>query len=336
MNAESKYTKKDFVPAGDVKWCAGCGDFAILAQVQKALAESGRSPDEFAFISGIGCSSRFPYYMNCYGLHGIHGRALAIATGTKVANPDLQVWVAMGDGDALAIGGNHFLHAVRRNVGIKGVLMDNRIYGLTKGQFSPTSFRGQKTKTAPMGTVEDPVDPISLSLSLGGTFVARTSDRDVKHMGSVLRRAQEHEGFAMTQVLQNCPIFNDGAFDAWATKGKEANVLKLVHGEKMIFGIDNEKCIVRDGFSPKVALVSEVDEKDILVHDEFATDRGLAGFLSQLNGKDDMPMALGIFRDIKAPSFEAEYRRQNDEAAQNMGKGDLATMLSSGETWVIS
>ncbi|MDT8445582.1 MAG: 2-oxoacid:ferredoxin oxidoreductase subunit beta [bacterium] len=335
MNAESKYTKKDFVPPGDVKWCAGCGDYAILAQVQKVLAETGISPDQFAFISGIGCSSRFPYYMNCYGLHGIHGRALAIATGTKVANPDLHVWVAMGDGDGLAIGGNHFIHAVRRNVGIKSILMDNRIYGLTKGQFSPTSQRGAKVKTAPMGTVEDPIDPISLSLSLGGSFVARTTDRDVKHMAEVLRRSQEHDGFSMVQVLQNCPIFNDGAFDTWVSKGKEEYVLKLVHGEKMIFGLDNEKCIVRNGFSPKVALVAEVDEKDIIIHDEFATDSGLAGFLSQLNGTNGMPMALGIFRQIDHPAFEAEYRRQNAEAAATKGKGDLATMLHEGETWTL-
>ena len=329
MNAESKYTKKDFVPTGEVKWCAGCGDYAILAQVQKVLAETGRSPDEFAFISG--------YYMNCYGLHGIHGRALAIATGTKVANPNLSVWVAMGDGDGLAIGGNHFLHAVRRNVNLNGILMDNRIYGLTKGQFSPTSFRGQKTKTAPMGTVEDPIDPISLSLSLGGTFVARATDRDVKHLGSVIARCYEHEGFGMVQVLQNCPIFNDGAYDAWVGKGSAENVLKMEHGQKMIFGLENEKCIVRQGFSPKVAYVSEVNEADIVVHDEFASDPGLAGFLSQMNGNKGLPMALGIFRQIKAPSYEAEYRRQNDEAyAKSPHKGNLQSLLNSGETWTVS
>lgn len=337
MNAESKFTKKDFVPAGEVKWCAGCGDFAILAQVQKVLAETGRSPDEFAFISGIGCSSRFPYYMNCYGLHGIHGRALAIATGTKVANPDISVWVAMGDGDGLAIGGNHFLHAVRRNVNINGVLMDNRIYGLTKGQFSPTSFRGQKTKTAPMGTVENPIDPISLSLSLGGTFVARTTDRSLKHMAEVLRRSYAHEGFSMIQVLQNCPIFNDGAFSNFVGKESAENVLTMVHGEKMIFGLENEKCIVRDGFSPKVAFVAEVDEKDIIVHDEFATDAGLSGFISQMNGNDGLPMALGIFRQIESPAFEMEYRRQNAEAAAaSPHKGDLQSLLDSGETWTVS
>ncbi len=336
MNAESQFTKKDFVPTGEVKWCAGCGDFSILAQVQKVLSETGKSPESFAFISGIGCSSRFPYYMNCYGLHGIHGRALAIATGAKVANPALEVWVAMGDGDGLAIGGNHFVHAVRRNVGIKGTLMDNRIYGLTKGQFSPTSFRGQKTKTAPMGTVEDPLDPISLSLSLGGTFVARTQDRDPKHMAEIFRRAHEHEGFAMMQVLQNCVIFNDGAFDDWCTKGKEEHTIKLVHGEKMIFGMENEKCIIRQGFSPKVALVAEVDANNIVIHDEFAADPGLAGFLAQLNGTHGLPMAYGIFRQIKAPAYEAEYRRQNDEAVAKKGPGNLQKLLNSGETWTVS
>jgi len=334
MNAESKYTKKDFVPTGEVKWCAGCGDFSILAQVQKVLAETGESPDNFGFISGIGCSSRFPYYMNSYGLHTIHGRALAVATGTKVANPDLHVWVAMGDGDGLAIGGNHFLHAVRRNVGIKCVMMDNRIYGLTKGQFSPTSFRGQKTKTAPMGTVEDPIDPVALALSLGGTFVARSVDRNPKHMAEMMRRMHLHDGFAFIQILQDCVIFNDGAFEPWAAKGREANTIILTHGEKMIYGLENEKCIVRNGFSPKIALVSEVNEADILVHDEFATDIGLAGFLAQLNGEGDMPMAYGIFRQIDSPSFESEYKRQNAEAAANTAP-DLQAMLAAGESWTI-
>jgi len=333
MNAESKYTKKDFVPDGPVKWCAGCGDFAILAQTQKVLADTGRSPDEFAFISGIGCSSRFPYYVNSYGFHTIHGRALAVATGVKVANPNLSVWVAMGDGDGLAIGGNHFLHAVRRNVDMVVILMDNHIYGLTKGQFSPTSLRGQVTKTAPTGTVEDPINPVALTLGLNGSFVARSTDRHPKHLSDILMRAYEHKGFSLVHVLQNCPIFNNGAHDlATKKETRDDNSIILEHGQKMIFGAARDKCIVRNGFSPKVAKVSEVDEKDILVHDE--KDAGLGHFLAQMQG-ESFPVPLGVFIERSAPTIDMEYRRHNDAEMQKKGKGDLQKLLNSGETWTV-
>ncbi len=333
MNAESKYKKQDFVPDGAVKWCAGCGDFSILAQTQKVLAATGRSPDEFAFISGIGCSSRFPYYVNSYGYHTIHGRALAIATGTKIANPELSVWVAMGDGDGLAIGGNHFLHAVRRNLDMVVILMDNQIYGLTKGQFSPTSIRGQKTKTAPTGTMEDPIDPVALTLGLNGTFVARTTDRSMKQMSEILMRAYEHKGFSMVQILQNCPIFNDGAHDlATAKATRDDHTLVLEHGQKMIFGKDKDKAIVRDGFKPKVVNVADVNEAEILVHDE--KDSGLGHFLAQMQGSD-YPIPLGVFIERTAPTIDQEYRTSNDAEIERLGKGTLNNLLHQGETWKV-
>ena len=334
MNAESNFTKKDFTPSGEVKWCAGCGDFGILSQTLKVLSETGRSPDDFAFISGIGCSSRFPYYVNTYGYHTIHGRALAIATGTKIANPDLSVWVAMGDGDGLAIGGNHFLHAVRRNVDMVCILMDNQIYGLTKGQFSPTSFRGQKTKTAPLGTMEDPIDPVALTMGLNGTFVARTTDRSAKHMHEVITRAYNHKGFSLVHVLQNCPIFNDGCFDEVVGKDTKADAtLMLKQGEKMLFGKESEKCIVSTGFSPKVALVADVDEKDILVHDEHQA--GLGHFLAQMQG-EDFPTPLGVFIEREAPTIDQEYIAQNNSEIARKGKGTIASLLNSGDTWEVS
>lgn len=334
MNAESKYTKKDFVPDGPVKWCAGCGDFAILAQTQKVLAETGRSPDEFAFISGIGCSSRFPYYVNTYGYHGIHGRALSIATGVKVANPDLSVWVAMGDGDGLAIGGNHFLHTVKRNIDMVSILMDNQIYGLTKGQFSPTSLRGQKVKTAPTGKLEDPMDPVALTMGIGGTFVARSIDRNPKHMAEMIRKAYEHKGFSMVQILQNCPIFNDGAYDRLTGEDKADNILYMTHGEKLIFGKDNEKCIVKEGFSPKVALVSEVDEKDIIVHDERCADPGYAHFLSLIEG-EGFPVPMGVFRQLDKPTYDGAYLEHEQMEIDRKGAGDLQALLDSGDTWEV-
>jgi len=333
MNAESKYSKKDFVPNGPVKWCAGCGDFSILAQTQKVLGETGRSPDEFAFISGIGCSSRFPYYVDTYGYHTIHGRALAIATGTKIANPDLSVWVAMGDGDGLAIGGNHFLHAVRRNVDMVAILMDNRIYGLTKGQFSPTSFRGQKTKTAPTGTVENPIDPVSLTLGLNGTFVARSSDRHIKHMHEMLTRAYQHKGFSLVHILQNCPIFNDGAFELATSKDtRDDNTVILEHGKPMLYGKEKDKCIVRDGFSPKVANVADVAENEILIHDD--KDAGLGHFLAQMQG-DDFPTPLGVFIERESPTIDQEYVSHENSEIERKGKGTIASLLNQGETWEV-
>ena len=335
MNVEiKKFTKKDFTPDGEVKWCAGCGDFRILAQTQKVLAETGRSPDEFAFISGIGCSSRFPYYINSYGYHTIHGRALAVATGTKTFNPELSVWVAMGDGDGLSIGGNHFLHAVRKNLDIVCILMDNRIYGLTKGQFSPTSLKGQKTKTSPYGTLEKPLDPVALTLGIGGTFVARTTDRNPKEMQRVLKRAYEHKGFSMVQILQNCVIFNDGAFEKETGKEKKDNNLNLVHGEPMIFGMEDEKAIIRDGFNPKVVNVADVDSSEILIHDETAVDPGLSLFLTALDGPG-FPMPMGIIRQIEEPTFDQEAHAQVAEVTAKKGVGNIQELLNSGETWTV-
>ncbi|MDH5559929.1 MAG: 2-oxoacid:ferredoxin oxidoreductase subunit beta [Deltaproteobacteria bacterium] len=335
MNIEiSKFTKKDFTPDGEVKWCSGCGDFSILAQAQKVLAETGRSPDEFAFISGIGCSSRFPYYVNSYGYHTIHGRALAVATGTKTFNPDLSVWVAMGDGDGLSIGGNHFLHAVRKNVDLVCILMDNRIYGLTKGQFSPTTDKGQVTKTSPYGTLESPVDPVSLTLGIGGSFVARATDRNPKEMQRIFKAAYEHKGFSLVHVLQNCVIFNDDCFNRETGSEKLDNTLQLVQGEPMIFGKENDKAIVRDGFSPKVVNKADVDPSEILVHDENADDPGLALFLSSMN-KPELPTPLGIFRKVSQGTYDEDTHLQLKEITAKKGKGDLQTLLNSGDTWKV-
>ena len=336
MNTEAKqYTKKDFTPDGAVKWCAGCGDFGILAQTQKVLAELGRSPDEFAFISGIGCSSRFPYYVDTYGFHTIHGRALAIATGTKVHNPDLSVWVAMGDGDGLSIGGNHFIHAVRRNVDMVCILMDNQIYGLTKGQFSPTSLRGQRTKTSPFGTTEDPMDPIAAALGVGGTFVARSTDRNPKHLQEMLRRAYAHKGFSLIHVLQNCIIFNDACFEDYVGKEKADHTLMLEHGKPMIFGKESDKAIVIDGFDPKVVNVADVDSADIAIHDEFAAGEGNANFVNSMSKGGGFPMPLGVIRQIDTPAFDAANAAQLVDVTAKLGKGDLQTLLNSGDTWTV-
>jgi len=337
MTTEVKqFTKKDFTPDGMVKWCAGCGDFSILAQTQKVLAEIGRPPEDFAFISGIGCSSRFPYYVNTYGYHTIHGRALSIATGAKVHNPDLSVWVAMGDGDGLSIGGNHFLHTVRRNVDIVCILMDNQIYGLTKGQFSPTSLRGQQTKTSPFGTTESPMDPIAAALGVEGTFVARSTDRNPKHLQEMLRRAYAHKGFSLVHVLQNCHIFNDKCFDDYVGKENGDNRILLEHGKPMIFGNDNDKAIVIDGFDPKVVNVADVDASEIAVHDEFTEGVGNANFVNSM-AKDGngFPMPLGVIREIKTPAFDEANAQLNASVIAKQGKGDLQTLLNAGDTWTV-
>ena len=334
MNAENKYTKKDFVPEGEVKWCAGCGDFSILNQTQKVLGEIGRSPDEYTFISGIGCSSRFPYYMDCYGYHTIHGRALAVATGTKLANPELQVWVAMGDGDGLSIGGNHFLHAVRRNLDMVVILMDNRIYGLTKGQFSPTTEKGKITKTSPYGSLEEPLDPVNLAIGAGCSFVARSVDRNPKHLAATLHRAAEHKGFSLVHVLQNCVIFNDGVFDPWVNKETKADTnLYLEDGKPMIFS-NGDKAIVREGFSPKVVNTADVDASEILVHHENADDPGLKGFLANMSSRaPEFPMPFGVIHQKKGPSFDQLMTEQVADVTAKKGKGDLMSLLNSGDTW---
>jgi 2-oxoglutarate ferredoxin oxidoreductase subunit beta len=333
-----KYTAKDFQSDQDVRWCPGCGDYSILAQVQRVLPELGVPREKYVFVSGIGCSSRFPYYMNTYGFHGIHGRATAIASGLKMARPDLFVWVATGDGDALSIGGNHFIHILRRNLDIKILLFNNQIYGLTKGQYSPTSEFGKVTKSTPYGSIDHPFNPISLALGAEGSFVARSLDRDPKHLQYVLRRAAEHHGTSFVEIYQNCNVFNDGAFFTYTEKEtKSDNVVFLEHGKPLVFGKESDKGIRLDGFKP--VLVSLKDGRysinDLLVHDEKAKDPAFAFMLASMSTDPTLPRAVGVFRDVNRPVYEEEMESQIQQLIKKRGVGDLDALLNSGETWTI-
>ena len=329
---------KDFKSDQEVRWCPGCGDYSILSTVQGFMPELGLAKENIVFISGIGCSSRFPYYMNTYGLHSIHGRAPAIATGLSVSRPDLSVWVVTGDGDALSIGGNHLIHALRRNVNLKILLFNNRIYGLTKGQYSPTSEQGKITKSTPAGSVDYSFNPVSLALGAEATFVARSIDSDRKHLSSVLAAAAAHEGTALVEIYQNCNIFNDGAWD----KLKDAEtaddlLIKLVHGEPIRFGKDGAKGVVRtaDG-QVAIADVAEVGEGALLVHDAHREDPALAFALSRLSEVhtlQDTP--IGIFRDVTRPSYDRLVREQLDEAREKKGAGDLQALVRGNDTWLV-
>jgi 2-oxoglutarate ferredoxin oxidoreductase subunit beta len=331
-----KLTRKDFESNQDVRWCPGCGDYAVLAQIQKLLPTMGIPRENFAFISGIGCSSRFPYYMETYGMHSIHGRAPAIASGLKLARPELSVWVVTGDGDALAIGGNHFIHAMRRNVDLKVILLNNRIYGLTKGQYSPTSEMGKKTKTTPLGSIDRPFSPVALALGAGATFVARTVDTDLAHMGQVLQRAAEHKGTAFVEIFQNCIVFNDGAYDAITDKSTRADArVILEHGKPLVFGKERNLGIRMRGMEPEAVTIGAdgVTEVDLVVHDEKAAHGGLAFFLSQFEAP--LPVPLGVFRALDEPTYDQLNTSMAEGARAAKGKGDLAKLLNSGETWTI-
>ncbi len=331
-----KLTKKDFVSDQEVRWCPGCGDYAILAQMQKVLPELGIPREKFVFVSGIGCSSRFPYYMNTYGFHGIHGRAPAIATGIKVCNPDLSVWVVTGDGDGLSIGGNHLLHVMRRNVDIKIVLFNNRIYGLTKGQYSPTSEFGKRTKSSPMGTVEAPVNPLCLALAAEATFVARSVDRHTDHLASVLERAARHKGAAFIEVFQNCNIFNDGAFEPFADRAvKDDRMIVLEHGKPLIFGKNRDKGIRLNGMTLEVVTLGNgISESDLLVHDEKCPNPAIAFLLARMD-YPEYPVPVGVFRAVEKPTYEELVIQQIERAIAERGPGDLAKLLRSGDIWVI-
>jgi 2-oxoglutarate/2-oxoacid ferredoxin oxidoreductase subunit beta len=327
-------TRSDFVSDQEVRWCPGCGDYAILAAVQSVMPELGIPREKIVFVSGIGCSSRFPYYMNTYGMHGIHGRAPAIATGVATARPDLQVWVVTGDGDGLSIGGNHLIHALRRNVNLKILLFNNQIYGLTKGQYSPTSEKGKVTKSTPFGSLETPFNPISLALAAEATFVARTYDVERKHLPNILRRAAAHRGSAFVEIYQNCNIFNDGAFLALTAKGGGANRVYLEDGKPIRFGADHEKGVVmrRDG-SLEIVNVREAGEDKLLVHDEHREDPSLAYALSRIADGPTMPTPLGVFREIDRPVYGDGMEHQLRAAAEQQGPGDLERLLKSGDTW---
>jgi 2-oxoglutarate ferredoxin oxidoreductase subunit beta len=318
-----QYTPKDFKSDQEVRWCPGCGDHAVLNAVQKALTELGIPKEKFAFISGIGCSSRFPYYMDTYGFHGIHGRAAAIATGVKTANPELSVWDITGDGDALAIGGNHFIHAIRRNIDINIILFNNEIYGLTKGQYSPTSEKGLVTKTSPFGTVEEPFSVGELVIGAKGKFFARTVDSNVALSSQIYVEAARHKGTSVIEVLQNCVIFNDGIHEV--VTGREVRddrTIILKHGQPMIFGKDNDKGLVLDGLKLKVVKLGEngISEKNLLVHDALESNPGIQYILAHM-GYPDYPVALGVIRSVEGHTYESDVVEQIKEGYKNQMHG---------------
>ena len=332
-----KYTPKDFKSDQEVKWCPGCGNHAVLNAVQKALAELEIPKEKFVFVSGIGCSSRFPYYMNTYGFHGIHGRAAAIATGVKTANPELSVWEITGDGDALAIGGNHFIHAIRRNIDINIILFNNEIYGLTKGQYSPTSNKGLVTKTSPFGTVEEPFSVGELAIGAKGKFFARTVDTNVALSTQIYIEAAKHKGTSVIEVLQNCVIFNDGIHDV--VTGKEVRddrTIILKHGKPMIFGKNNDKGLVLDGLKLKVVKLGEggVSEKDLIVHDAFETNSGIQYMLANMR-YPEYPVALGVIRSVPGHTYENDVEEQIKSIQKNAQIKCVDELLTSGSTWKV-
>ncbi|MBT3848052.1 MAG: 2-oxoacid:ferredoxin oxidoreductase subunit beta [Candidatus Marinimicrobia bacterium] len=325
-------TKKDFESDQAVRWCPGCGDYAILAQTQKNMPTFGRKREEFVFVSGIGCSSRFPYYMNTYGFHSIHGRAPAVATGVKIANPDLSVWVVTGDGDGLSIGGNHFMHVLRRNMDVNILMFNNRIYGLTKGQYSPTSEQGKKTKASPYGSIDYPLNPPSLALGAQATFVARTIDRWQKHMAEMLKRSYNHDGGSFTEIYQNCNIFNDGAFEEYTGVEKFSNVIELKHGEPMVFA-HGTKGIKLDGFKPKVVDMEKNSIDDILIHNE--TDLDLAHIIANWTSHPTLPEPIGVIYCIDKTTYNQDIVNQIESAIEAKGPGNVQDLLNSGDTWVV-
>lgn len=326
-------TKQEFTSDQDVRWCPGCGDYAILAQVQKLMPSLGISRENIVFVSGIGCSSRFPYYMNTYGIHSIHGRAPAVATGIKAVRPDLTVWMVTGDGDGLSIGGNHLLHVLRRNVDVKILMFNNQIYGLTKGQYSPTSPLGKKAKSTPLGSVDYPLDPVSVALGAGATFVARTVDVNVKHIAETLKRASQHQGTAFVEIYQNCPIFNDAAFDYMTDKStKDDHVLAMEHGKPLRFGANGEKGVALDAsMRPQIVDVATYGEDKLLVHDE--TNEVLSLIVSRLR-HPEFPVPIGVFRSAERPSYDRMMNEQVDAATKG-NKKTLQQLLDAG-SWTVT
>ena len=334
-NQEVKLTKKDFSSDQDIRWCPGCGDYAILSQVQKVFPDLGIPKHKFLVVSGIGCSSRFPYYMNCYGFHSIHGRAPAVATGAKLSNPDLSVWVITGDGDAMSIGGNHFIHVLRRNIDLNILLFNNRIYGLTKGQYSPTSEVGKKTVSTPMGSLDYPFNPPALALGSGGTFIARALDKEVKHLGEMVKESHAHKGTSFLEIYQNCNIFNDGAFSNLTDKDSKLSTrIILEDGQPMIFGPEKNLGIILDGFSLKVVDIgSKYCIDDLLVHN--VKDRNLAILISEMTYDKDLPVPFGVFYKEDKMTYEDMMVEQINESIKRKGKPDLQSLVNGPETWEV-
>ncbi len=329
--------RKDFVTENDVRWCPGCGDYAILNSLQRTLPELGVPRENFVVISGIGCSSRFPYYMNTYGFHTIHGRAPAVATGAKVANPDLSVWVITGDGDGLSIGGNHLMHLLRRNVNVNILLFNNRIYGLTKGQYSPTSPVGTRTKTTPMGSVDPPIDPILFALGAKASFIARTIDNNPKHMAAVFKAAHEHQGVSFIEILQNCVIFNGGVWDGiYSKENRDDHLLFLEKDKPLLFGKDKSKGIVLHGVHPRAVPVGEhgIPIEDVMVHQPNHESPLFVRMLAVM-GAPDLPVPIGVLRERAMPTYETEVDAQIETARQARGTGSMKELLHGDSTWTV-
>jgi 2-oxoglutarate ferredoxin oxidoreductase subunit beta len=335
--SEVAQKSKDFTSDQEVRWCPGCGDYVILNTIRNFLPELGLRRENIAFVSGIGCSSRFPYYLETYGFHSIHGRAPTVATGLALARPDLSVWVVTGDGDALSIGGNHLIHALRRNMNITILLFNNRIYGLTKGQYSPTSEVGKITKSTPMGSLDHPFNPVSMALGAEATFVGRALDSDRKGLSEVLRAAAAHRGAALVEILQDCPIFNDGSFDLLRKDGSEDRVINVVHGEPITFGAGGEYCVVQTGFGLDVAKTADVAAGQIVVHDARAENPAYAFALSRLSEQSLEHTVMGIFRQVSRPAYDDAAREQvaSERAARPHDRAALQSLLRGRDTWTV-
>ena len=333
MMENKVYTAKDFSSDQEVRWCPGCGDYSILKQVQSVMPEINVPKEDIVFISGIGCSSRFPYYMETFGMHSIHGRATAIASGLKAARPDLSVWIITGDGDSLSIGGNHLIHLLRRNFDTNVLLFNNQIYGLTKGQYSPTSEKGKKTKSTPMGSIDHPFNPLALCMGADATFIARTMDRDPKHMREMLMRSNNHKGTSLLEIYQNCNVFNDGAFFGMTDKATKMNqTLFLEHGQPLVFGENKDKGIRLDGFKPIIVSLEDCSIDDLWIHDE--KDRVKAGLLTRFFDAD-FPRPFGVFYFEDRPTYEDALVQQIDNAIEHKGQGNLEELLKGSNTWTI-
>lgn len=330
---------KDFATDQDVRWCPGCGDYSILKQVQSIMPELGRDKEDIVFISGIGCSSRFPYYMNTYGMHSIHGRATAVASGLKISRPELSVWIITGDGDALSIGGNHLIHMIRRNFDVNVLLFNNEIYGLTKGQYSPTSPEGKVTKSTPIGSLDHPFNPLKLCLGADSTFIARTMDRDPKHQREILLRGSQHVGTSMIEIYQNCNVFNDGAFEVFTDKGsKLQETLFLEQGKPLIFGAEREKAIALDGPNPRIVNLAEANEGDLMIHDETNRFQAqlLTSFFDDPKMEGHLPRPFGVFYAEDRYRYEEAMEEQIAFATDKFGKGNLDKLLSGNNVWTVS
>ncbi|MCK5740760.1 MAG: 2-oxoacid:ferredoxin oxidoreductase subunit beta [Chlorobi bacterium] len=331
-----EFTAKEMKSGADVRWCAGCGDFSVLAQVQRVMPTLGVPKEKLVVISGIGCSSRFPYYMATYGMHTMHGRALPIASGLKIARPDLSVWVATGDGDCMSIGGNHFIHTARRNVDMNVLMFNNGIYSLTKGQYSPLSLQGQITKSSPLGVLDDPFNASALALGSGSGFVARSFDKDPKNMKAILERAAKHKGFAFVEIYSNCVIFNDGAYDEYTSKtSRMERTVNLEHGQPLIFGKEKELGIKLDGFKPTVVSITDGKHSadDLLVHDEL--DTTLAAILADMTYNHDVPQPMGVFHAVERPTYDTKTTEQLAHYAKQPGAGDMQELLKGNDSWEI-